>query len=758
MISSNILYDLYTHKDIGNPTGIPVDSNKNTQREEARADINIPSSYAIPTQLRRQELRFIKVAKRDKIPVEKDWLNSKNYAWKDPELIKWIVEGGNYGILPRGGIGIIDLDDIGAALNLGIIDHFDTFTVRSGSGNGIHLYVKCEGIADKIPFYEKDADTHIGEFYGSGANAYVVGPGSVHPYGNRYEVTKNKDLITVTPEQLDEYLFKKVKSSRFNSLKRNIPSEIKDQHLSLVNELNLRIEDILPPVKPTAYGDELQGSHPIHGSTTGKNYSMNRAKNVAYCFRHNCGGSPFYWIAVREGYIQCGEPLTKETYNLVLQWLRSNGYAEKLNPDVLLDGPPLQNNPQYTPLELHLEDDNFVSRYMKYASKKTDAYREYHIAGGLSLLSIAAQRNAVIHLNVADIYCNIWCFLLGASSVSRKSTSISLAKNILRGMDIEQQEIPRSFSPESFIEILSESPRSYYINSEGAGLLQSSRKKYMGEIIDILCDLYDNVGISRQLTMKRSQQSRFIVNDPYVTMLMASTPDRFEESSSSEYFQSGFYYRFLWFYPDYPHKTKPVKQVASGHIMEEKILQKSYDELSIFFKAHVGNPVSFLITSEMMGEYNEWSSRLNEQYHRAHDFSKLTALSRLEIMALKIAMLFTIGRNNATAEMDEGVITIWDTHLREAMRLVESYFLPIVGIVQQNVDQSSNRSDAKQILIALRNFGGSATRSKLLRKTRMKSKDFDEALSQLMNETMEVTMSMQKERKNQVSIYHLATT
>lgn len=159
--------------------------------------MDVPSSYPIPLALRSPEIRFIKVAPRDKIPVEKDWQNTKNYGWNDDELVKWITTGGNYGILPRGGLCIIDIDDIGAAINLGIIQKFEAFAVRSGSGKGIHLYVKCNGIPEKIPFYEKtDESAHIGEFYGSGVRAFAVGPGSVHPSGNKYEVTKSIALIS----------------------------------------------------------------------------------------------------------------------------------------------------------------------------------------------------------------------------------------------------------------------------------------------------------------------------------------------------------------------------------------------------------------------------------------------------------------------------------------------------------------------------------------------------------------------------------
>ena len=80
----------------------------------------IPISYPIPLQLRLPELRFIKIVKKDKIPAEKDYIDVNNYSWNNPTLIRWINDGGNYGVLPRGGISVIDLDDLEMANSLAV--------------------------------------------------------------------------------------------------------------------------------------------------------------------------------------------------------------------------------------------------------------------------------------------------------------------------------------------------------------------------------------------------------------------------------------------------------------------------------------------------------------------------------------------------------------------------------------------------------------------------------------------------------------
>jgi hypothetical protein len=50
---------------------------------------------------------------------------------------------------------------------------------------------------------------------------------------------------------------------------------------------------------------EDHGSHPVHGSDTGTNVSINPAGQVWHCFRHSSGGGPLDFLAVCEGVLPC---------------------------------------------------------------------------------------------------------------------------------------------------------------------------------------------------------------------------------------------------------------------------------------------------------------------------------------------------------------------------------------------------------------------------------------------------------------------
>lgn len=74
-------------------------------------------------------------------------------------------------------------------------------------------------------------------------------------------------------------------------------------------EPDIDIRQVVQPEDKREQGNQLRGSNPIHGSESKNNFVVNPLENVAYCWRQNhCqGGGPLYWIAVREGLLDCGD-------------------------------------------------------------------------------------------------------------------------------------------------------------------------------------------------------------------------------------------------------------------------------------------------------------------------------------------------------------------------------------------------------------------------------------------------------------------
>jgi len=284
----------------------------------------------LPSQLATREFRFIKV--REKSPVEVGWnildlaelqahakdkfrgrLN--NYEYDDPEFLEWIKHD-NYGVMCGvGNIVVLDVDDPALLDIIGTLP--DTFTVRTGGG-GLHFYLRCPG-QEKIVL---DNGVHLGELQAAGQQ--VVGPGSRHPSGNFYAVEKDLPIASISKEELQQILQPAMKPNW-----KKIASGTADS--------DIPIAEVAMPVDPVKNnGVEIQGAHPVHGSETGRNFSINLTKNCWHCFRHNTGGGPLEWLAVEAGLIRCQDAkpgcLSNGLFKKALGIARDRGFDVPDNP------------------------------------------------------------------------------------------------------------------------------------------------------------------------------------------------------------------------------------------------------------------------------------------------------------------------------------------------------------------------------------------------------------------------------------------
>jgi hypothetical protein len=267
-----------------------------------------------------------------------------NYAFDDPEFQKWLKQGKNYGVTGAGNLVKLESDDIDRWKTLGILDLLpETFTVQSSTTNRQHFYFLCPEISD-CPLFDPESGEDIGHIRGTGNDrgkgGMVVGPGSLHPSGVRYTIVKDVPIAPLQRDVLEKikltlskpvnhnWYRRKDKTVRRKTLKNmNVRSS---RALNIINSI-IKIEDIAMPESPIRDdGTEIQGSHPIHGSETGKNFSINPDKNTWHCFRCDSGGGPLEWLAVAAGLISCSDAgprcLRRKLFKQVLDLARKRGY------------------------------------------------------------------------------------------------------------------------------------------------------------------------------------------------------------------------------------------------------------------------------------------------------------------------------------------------------------------------------------------------------------------------------------------------
>ena len=256
------------------------------------------------------EFRFIKLGMWDtdraKVPIERGWKRTKNYPCLNEEVMSHIKEGYNYGVATGYGDLVVVDADVQFLTEIARRELPHTFEVKTGRGC-YHQYYKCklERSLRLIDMNLEKDKQHIGEIQSHGKQ--VVGPGSMHPNGNRYTIVNPEmQIAEITEAKLREVFSPWLQRTR----KRKIP-EVK---VDLGDFKNLNVGNIVDTqMMRHLYNGDCQGAHPVHGSGGGANFTVNPLKNVWYCFRHDTGGGPLLLIAVIEGIIDC-----EDAYNGIL--------------------------------------------------------------------------------------------------------------------------------------------------------------------------------------------------------------------------------------------------------------------------------------------------------------------------------------------------------------------------------------------------------------------------------------------------------
>lgn len=320
----------------------------------------------IPAQL--HDFRFIRVLPRSKRPMGKRWPDH-GFPLDSPVIKQWVQMGGNYGVLGSKTKFIIDIDV--PELQDYMKDKLpDTFIVQTGSLVGRHYYfmgsceknykfydpyfvehkdmrkamnkhlrgfVARENAGEELSEEEIKAKGQIQDSLKSWGEVQitgrmVVGPGSIHPSGNPYTVLQDLPIATLDDQTIRQvfkpYILRaEAPPKRIRSYPKNKFSQNHD------SDYHIAIDQVASTAGMQHMGGgEYQGPHPVHGSTTGMNFTMNTQKDVWFCFRCSSGGNALHLVAIEEGLLDCVDcvpgALQGELFRRVLEAARTRKLIE----------------------------------------------------------------------------------------------------------------------------------------------------------------------------------------------------------------------------------------------------------------------------------------------------------------------------------------------------------------------------------------------------------------------------------------------
>lgn len=252
------------------------------------------------------------------------------YAPTDPVIEAYLEAGHNYGLACRNDFAVVDADDPEALAPL--IDALpETAWQVSGSGEGEHYFLRVPGLESDIPLDDPKTDENVGHIKAA-PQSYVVGPGSVHPSGNRYGPLQGDTIATIAEDELREILepFHQSNEQSRSAQSDAARSQPRDEHGSQPregDEHNLSVYNVL---SATSYSEETRVAHPFHGSDTGANFMVDADGETWRCWRHDCTGNALHLVGIEAGVITCGEwdpgGLDSDTWHEIFTTAREAGY------------------------------------------------------------------------------------------------------------------------------------------------------------------------------------------------------------------------------------------------------------------------------------------------------------------------------------------------------------------------------------------------------------------------------------------------
>lgn len=382
--------------------------------------------------------------------------------------------------------------------------------------------------------------------------------------------------------------------------------------------------------------------------------------------------------------------------------------------------------------------DSFLLDYTKWSVTQTDGPVEYHILGGLTLLSSVMASNIKVKFGTSSQAPNLFSMLVGGSGRERKSWSMGLGESLVR--DVAPDRVGMQFgSYEGLIDSLQEQRFQVVFDGEFSRLLASAKgvASAYGQLKTGLTGLYDSTYASRR-TKKSGVQN---LGTGYRLCILAAI----SESYLSEYtepadFTGGFLSRWIFAFADRERFMAETDGSPEAAAAKEKLKTKLK---LIFDNCPAG---SFEITgSAARALFVQRSYELDVQA-KGLEIRMRGLFERAAALLRRVAALLAVDRmvnregyrrpplppHDPFAEIPEDNWTITLEDLETANEIVLAHLRAGMRIVEKVAHNDTARAKA-QVLAAM-DVGRQYTIGELTAATGMLKKRVSEIVETLMEE------------------------
>lgn len=343
--------------------------------------------------------------------------------------------------------------------------------------------------------------------------------------------------------------------------------------------------------------------------------------------------------------------------------------------------------------EDELPTKTFVDEYVAWASSKTDAPSQYHVASAFTIMSCVFGDWGIAPPLYGDLNLGLSFVVMGETTQTRKSTARNLMKQFLRACqdDDHQYLLTSDATEEALIDALAERPfqTSLYDRDEAQKLLADVKggKGYMKGFLETLNELYDGRARGRLRTTKQTKEAE-VVFVQYFMGIRSQIQDTLELKD----FESGWGPRNIYVRGESAPRSKETS------LLQQQNPDSSFTGVDVVFEA---------LVSKITNRRDKWERRLKydrehkykmffeddawvriaelefdlEEYFKSHPRTDtlVACAQRLSTNALKVATLFAMAEGRDKAVLQDVINARY-----YVARWVEDLFIMVEGVSESN--------------------------------------------------------------------------
>lgn len=381
-------------------------------------------------------------------------------------------------------------------------------------------------------------------------------------------------------------------------------------------------------------------------------------------------------------------------------------------------------------------DNSFVDDYRIWATQATDAIPDFHDLSAFILLSAVFSGSLRLQATHGTVVPNLWGLILGDSTLTRKSTAMRLAMDLVLDLDSDIL-LATDGSAEGLLTGLATRPNkpSVFFRDEVTGFVSSiNKKEYLSGMPEMLTHLYDVPHIFQ----RRLRKETITINDPVFIFFGGGIRDRMYELLSEEYVLSGFLPRFLIVSGEADlsrlRRTGPATGDSDSYrrrlkeFLEDKY--EAYNQIRqiklLGQETTLSQQIDMSMTPKAWEAYGDIEDAMvKKAWSSDQAMIALPTFERLSRSLMKMAMLLAATR--CDPENDKAVCT--EVDIATAARFVENWGRWTIDLLHKAGRRSSERMLDKVLMKIAKN--PDISRGKIGQTMHLSSRELDEILKTL---------------------------